>query len=77
MKEVGKVEVSEEALAEGLLHHLRRMKKPKDSLARVKDGLNNRLGVNPSGLSPGRARVLQPDRLGGGREGRPYFGPTW
>ena len=47
MKEVGEVEVSEEALAEGLLHHLRRMKKPKDSLARVKDGLNNRLGMNP------------------------------
>ena len=42
------MEVSEEALAESLLHHLRRMKKHEDFLARVKDGLNNRLGVNPS-----------------------------
>ena len=47
VREAGEVEVSEEALAENLLHYFRRMKEPEDSLASVKEGLNNRLGVNP------------------------------
>ena len=56
MKEDGEARVPEEALAEQLLHHLRRMDRPEEFLDWVKDRLSNRLCVNP----PWQEVVVQP-----------------
>ena len=57
MKKVGEVEVMEDALAASLPLHLKRMKRPEDILARGKDGLNNKPGVNLSSRQKASAQA--------------------